>query len=136
MTALACACLSQLFGGGWREFVAVFGAAAVALAARQFLARIGAGLLLQVLPAAFAGTLALALLGRLVGVQRFDLAVPSTVLHFLDGNYVGGLASGVQALVRAGAIAGGIGTVTAVVRLRHNPPHRQGRTDVDHTATT
>jgi len=41
-----------------------------------------------------------------------------TVLQFLDGNYVDGLASGVQAVVRAGAIAGGIGTVTAVVRLR------------------
>ena len=41
-----------------------------------------------------------------------------TVLQLLDGNYVDGLASGVQAVVRAGAIAGGIGTVTALVRLR------------------
>ena len=40
-----------------------------------------------------------------------------TVLDLLDDNYVAGLGTGVQAVIRAGAIAGGIGTVTALFRL-------------------
>lgn len=47
-----------------------------------------------------------------------------TVLQLLNGDYLGGLGSGVQAAIRAGAIAGGIGTVTALVRLRVDATRR------------
>jgi len=129
MTALACACLSQIFGGGWREFMAVFVAAALALIVRQELTRRGAGLLLQVPPAAFAGTLALALVGRLVGVERFDIAVPSVVLHLVPGvpfvtalnDLLGNfLISGVARVAQAALIVIeiGVGVALALALLR------------------
>ena len=48
-----------------------------------------------------------------------------TVLRLLDGDYVSGLSSGVQAAIQASAIAGGIGTVTALVRLRDDATWRK-----------
>jgi uncharacterized membrane protein YjjP (DUF1212 family) len=129
MTALACACLSQIFGGGWREFVAVFVAAGLALVVRQELTQQGAGLLLQVPPAAFAGTIVLALVGRLVGVERFDLAVPSAVLHLVPGvlfvtalnDLLGNfLLSGVARVAQAALIVIeiGVGVALALALLR------------------
>lgn len=85
MTALACACLSLVFGGGGREFVAVFAAAALALLVRQAMTTRGAGLLLQVPPAAFASTLVVVVGGQLLGVDRFAIAVPAAVLHLVPG---------------------------------------------------
>jgi uncharacterized membrane protein YjjP (DUF1212 family) len=85
MTALACACLSLVFGGGGREFVTVFVAAALALLVRQAMTVRGAGLLLQVPPAAFASTLVVVGGGWLIDVDRLDIAVPAAVLHLVPG---------------------------------------------------
>jgi uncharacterized membrane protein YjjB (DUF3815 family) len=53
-----------------------------------------------------------------------------TVLHILDGNYLAGLGNGLQTAIRAGAIAGGIGAMTALFRLREQP-FQKGHTDAD-----
>jgi uncharacterized membrane protein YjjP (DUF1212 family) len=129
MTALACACLSQLFGGGWQEFAAVFVAAAVALLLRQELANRKLGLLLQVPPTAFVATLCLSLLGQGLGVQSFDIAVPSAVLFLvpgvplitalndLSGNYlVSGVTRAAQAMLIIVEI--GVGVALALALLR------------------
>jgi uncharacterized membrane protein YjjB (DUF3815 family) len=44
-----------------------------------------------------------------------------TVLDVLNGNYSDGLVNGVRTGLLAGAIAGGIGTATALFRLRERP---------------
>lgn len=41
-----------------------------------------------------------------------------TVLEIIDGNYLDGLVNGLRTSLLAGAIAGGIGVVTALFRLR------------------
>ena len=41
-----------------------------------------------------------------------------TVAEVLNGNYVEGLATGLQTALLAAAIAGGVGTATAIFRLR------------------
>lgn len=41
-----------------------------------------------------------------------------TVLELLNGDYLAGLDAGFHAVIRAGAIAGGIGTITALFRMR------------------
>ncbi len=129
MTGLACACLSQIFGGGWPEFVAVFVSAAASLVVRQELTARGAGLLLQVPPAAFIATVVVWLVGALVGMERFPIAVPSAVLYLVPGvplitslnDLLGNfLISGVARAAQAALIVIeiGVGVALAVALLR------------------
>lgn len=102
----------------------------VALLVRDVLLALGASASLSTL----VGALAIGLLGEL-GARRFRTPasvfmvtgfiplVPGalsyrTVLELLNGNYNEGLISGLRTTLLAGAIAMGIGAVTALFRLR------------------
>lgn len=102
----------------------------VALLTRELLLYAGASPNLSTL----AGALAIGLIGELGArwyrtpalvfrVTGFIPLVPGalsyrTVLDLLNGNYADGLTNGLRTALLAGAIALGIGTVTALFRLR------------------
>lgn len=85
IVALACACFSQLFGGRWHEFVAVLIAVVPTMLLRQSLSERGIGPILQIPLVAFVATVIVSLVGRVVGVQRAEIAVPAVVLILVPG---------------------------------------------------
>jgi uncharacterized membrane protein YjjP (DUF1212 family) len=121
IVAVACGCFSQLFGGGWPEFLAAFAGAALAIIMRQELIRRKIGPLLQITPAAFVATLGTLLVGWLLNTQRYDVIVPSAVLPLVPGvplitalsdllasDFVSGVSRAAQALLIATEIAVGV----------------------------
>ncbi len=128
--ALSCACFSQLFGGGWQEFVIAFVAGAVALLVRQELARRNMGPLLQVAPAAFSATLVAVLIGWMIGAAQLDVGVPAGILPLVPGvplinalsdllgsDFVSGITRAAQTLLVAAEIAVGVAIALDVLRL-------------------
>lgn len=128
--ALSCACFSQLFGGGWQEFVIAFVAGAAGLIVRQELARRNTGPLLQVAPAAFAATLVAVATGWVTGAAQLDVGVPAGILPLVPGvplinalsdllgsDFVSGITRAAQALLVAAEIAVGVAIALDVLRI-------------------
>lgn len=130
IVAIACGCFSQLFDGGWREFVASLLAAALAITIRQVLLRRKIGPLLQITPAAFVATLGAMAASALLDTQRLDVIVPAAILPLVPGvplitalsdllasDFVSGVTRSAQAALIAAEIAVGVALAMHLIEL-------------------
>ncbi len=130
IVALACGCFSQLFGGGWREFMVAFCAGGVALLVRQELVRREVGPLLEITPAAFSATSVAGLMSLVIGPMQFDIGVPAGILPLVPGvplinalsdllanDYVSGVTRVAQAILIAAEIAVGVALALDIARV-------------------
>jgi uncharacterized membrane protein YjjP (DUF1212 family) len=125
--AIACACFALLFGGGWREGIAVFGATFVALSFRDFLLARRMSFFLLVPLASFVAVLLAVLVARALGIASHEVVVPSSVLFLvpgvplitalsdlLAGDLISGVTRAAQAILVATAIAAGVALALAL----------------------